>query len=234
MFSSGPLSSKYKTAIHNCLAQLLCNNDYNFSKTKQEIIPYSNNYCVCYAIAMLSFGAEKQEYLAKCILSKQNDIGLGICALWDDMKNAKKFDCSIMEDLITKLRTPAILLGNRYWGKSVQMIADSAKLKPLCFADDERHGRTFNGTMTYSIKEALKQFKTSMLLMCVTGKQEQDINESLAQNLNINKVTGLYPLTLKEMHMSEHLSGSLLSSIDKFKNEYNLESLMDYLSKALT
>lgn len=233
---SAPLTSKFKTAIHNCLAKYISLNGFNLQDVKQQLKSEADNYCAYYALAMLETNMAKKQALAKCILDYKNNIGLGICALWEDVNYDEQTDNSIMEDLINILREKPILLGNRYTSKSIYMIAANLGYPTPCFADDERHGTVFGETMTYSIRDALKKFTDSLLLMTVDGKIKRYILSALSKTGYSDLPISLHQLTLAEMGPSKEVTSEILKSIHEIStlSDVGFETLTKLLYENLS
>jgi hypothetical protein len=209
---SSALTSKYKTAIHNCIAKELAVSSYNYGKLIDTLKQTGDDFCVQYALAMLTFGIDKQEHFCKCILDENNRMGLGICALLDDV-DSKDCNKSIIEELHDALSGDTILLGYRYSGMSVHMIASGMNLLPLGFADDERHGHAFGGTLVYSIPDMYNKFPAAKIVVCVPENQLTNIAPLFAVTDNSREIIRLSNAALKEMSANAHIDNTVIEKL---------------------
>lgn len=211
---SALLASKTKTAIHNCLAQFLRDNRFDFDRVKRGLMEADHNYCANYALAMLLSGEEKRTRLIRCISDNKNLMGLGVAALKDDYLYPNQSGVGIAGELVRVLKPePVILYGYRYPGMSVQMFASNANLPVACFADEERHGHTYNGVTVYRLNEAAEKYPAAPVLICHEAADEKLPAEQLASAKASNKIISMNQSTFLEMKRSPDFSNAFLREL---------------------
>ena len=81
-----------------------------------------------------------------------------------------------MEEILSKVQHSYVILGNRYQGKSLQMIGARMNYMPVCMADEERHGYTYGKTVTLTVRDAVERAADDTLyIMCAFSTMEKEI-----------------------------------------------------------
>ncbi len=213
--------NKMKTVIHNAIAAELKTSSFAElkdklkDKRKGKPVVEGDSFCLNYALAMLSVGDEKIDYLTKCVIHKDNKYLLGLESLkrhydfFDREKNkaAVQIDGVIMEIVnLATIENELCLAGNRYTGKSISMILSHAGKKAKMFIDDDKVGSYFDELPTVTIADYLDQCKKNPMIMTQNNDLfEDDFLLSLERKKSISKVYKLHPLVYTEMSMSSNI-----------------------------
>lgn len=169
---SSVLCNKYKTTIQNDLAKELYVNNFNIQLVKEKLKSSSENYLKNYALSLLTTQNEKCLFLLKALADSRNVFGLGLHSLLSQCGQ----EMSVMEDILSKIQNPYVILGNRYQGKSLQMIGAHTNHMPVCMADEERHGYTYGETITLTVREAAENAADNTLyIMCAFSTVEKEL-----------------------------------------------------------
>ena len=220
------LVNKVKTAIHNELGKAYIKMD--IEQIVSELKAAKNSFTALYALGMLSIGTEKESYLVKCVLHPKNQYHLGLATLkmhWN-MYDRKK--CVLPEQkygVIEEVMRVAgkeklVLVGNRYSGKSIEMILKNAGMKPYCFADEEKQGFGYDGLLTLSFQDTLKVYANKKFLMTEYGDIKEEMEYLLENKGFEGEMVYLHPLTIKELGMTPsleemHINCSSLSNLNQ-------------------
>lgn len=169
---SSVLCNKYKTIIQNDLAKELYDNNFNIQRVMEKLKNSSESYLKNYALSLLTTRNEKCEFLLEALADPRNVFGLGLHSLL----SLQDQEMSVMEDIISKIQNSYVILGNRYQGKSLQMIGAHMKYMPVCMADEERHGYTYGGTTTLTVREAVeKAADNTLYIMCAFSAVAEEL-----------------------------------------------------------
>lgn len=224
------MCSKVKTAIHNAISFYL--KDHSIEELRGAFVARESlNFCDYYAIAMVSSGEEKRQALLKCIADEKNEYGLGVTTYLNELKFADDNNTSVIDEITRMADKSIVILGNRYAGKSVHMMLDHYGEKPVAICDIERHGYTFNGTMTYRPRDIVKEFSDAKLIMCLCDAEENAMKESLRQEHSDMKIERLTKATFIEMLSCAYLSDSFLGELKGVvqKNPEDFIKLSEFL-----
>ena len=220
------LVNAVKTFIHNEIGHASIK--MSIEQMIDELKTVENSFTALYALGMLNIGEAKEIYLVKCVLHPKNKYYLGLATLkahWNayDRKKAilSEQTYGIIEDVLRLSKEEKmVLVGNRYTGKSIEMILKNSGAKPYCFADEEKQGFGYDGLLTLSFQDTLKAYQDKKFLMTECGVVKEKMEYLLEHKGFEGEMVYLHPLTIEELGMTPtleemHMNASLLSKLNE-------------------